>query len=156
MMKRIGILFGCVLLLCSSQAKPKKQIDKAGWLLGTWKNETAKGTVYESWHRVNDTEFTGKSYLLEGKDTLIFESLKLVQEQRSLVYIPTVKGHNNDLPVRFTLTKISDTDLVFENAQHDFPQRITYKKIAADTLVAEISGIQNGQQVKETFPMKKI
>jgi hypothetical protein len=45
--------------------------------------------------------------------------------------------------------------LVFENKEHDFPQKITYTKISNDSIVAEISGMKDGKQSKESYPMKK-
>jgi hypothetical protein len=58
--------------------------------------------------------------------------------------------------VRFILKASSDQKLVFENQQHDFPNIISYTKINADSLVAEISGVKNGQKQKQTFPMKRL
>jgi len=60
------------------------------------------------------------------------------------------------LPVRFATKTISETQLVFENPQHDFPQTISYTKITADSLVAEISGTKNGHERKQIFPMKRV
>ncbi|HQW25329.1 MAG TPA: DUF6265 family protein, partial [Saprospiraceae bacterium] len=70
--------------------------------------------------------------------------------------IPTVQGMNGGMPVRFTSTTVTDTELTFENPTHDFPQVIRYTLIHPDSLVAEISGITGGQQQKQTFPMKRV
>lgn len=51
---------------------------------------------------------------------------------------------------------MSETQLVFENLKHDFPQIISYTKVTSDSLVAEISGTKNGQKQKQIFPMKRI
>lgn len=131
-------------------------INKAAWLIGTWERETSKGTIYESWKRESSNELSGKSYMLKGKDTLIFETIRLTAEQHQLYYIPTVKNQNNGQPVRFALTKISDKQLVFENSEHDFPQIITYRKLDADSLIAEISGMVDERLRKEIFPMRKV
>jgi hypothetical protein len=147
----IGIL---VILTCGSCTG--QQITKAEWLIGTWENSTPKGSIYESWTKVNDTEFAGKSYITQEKDTLVFETIRIVQERDALLYIPAVKNQNAGLPVRFTLKTISNTQLTFENQGHDFPQVISYTRISSDSLVAEISGMINGQERRETFPMKKL
>jgi len=145
----------CFIVLC---AWTTKQINdkKAEWLIGTWENKTPKGSVYETWDKTNETEFAGKSYIVNEKDTIAFENIRLVQEQDGLYYIPTVKNQNNGLPVRFATKTISETQLVFENPQHDFPQIITYTKINANSLVAEILGVKNGKERKQTFPMKRV
>ncbi|WP_447951723.1 DUF6265 family protein [Chryseobacterium koreense] len=122
----------------------------------TWENKTSKGSIYETWNKTSDNELSGKSYIVKEKDTIIFENIRLVQEQNRLFYIPTVKNQNGGLPVRFAAKTISETQLVFENPQHDFPQIISYTKISADSLVAEISGVRNGQERKQTFQMKRM
>lgn len=136
--------------------KHKNDIEKAEWLIGTWENKTQKGSTYETWTKAGDKEFSGKSYSVKDKDTIVFENIRIVQEDRKLFYIPTVKNQNDGLPVRFLAKTISENQLVFENTHHDFPQIITYKKITSDSLVAEISGTKNGQKRKQTFPMKRV
>ena len=105
---------------------------------------------------MNDDELFGKSYILKEKDTIVFETIRLIREQDNLFYIPTVKNQNNNQPVRFALKAISDTAFVFENLKHDFPQVISYTKINTDSLVATTSGTKNGQERSETFPMKRL
>ncbi|MCZ6703881.1 MAG: DUF6265 family protein [Ignavibacteria bacterium] len=145
----ISIFYGC-------NTDTEKQIKKAEWLIGTWENKTSRGSIFETWNRVNDNELSGKSYILKDKDTIVFETIRLLQENDILFYIPVVNNQNDGLPVRFTSKTISDTKLVFENLKHDFPQLISYSKINTDSLVAEISGIKNGQERKQTFPMKRV
>lgn len=153
--KRILKLAGIFLLIAWIPAQ-QNGIKKAEWLIGTWENKTAKGSIYETWHKVNDLEFSGKSYMLKEKDTIVFETVQLLQDGNTLFYIPTVKGQNGNLPVHFITKTVSETQLVFENQQHDFPQVITYTQNGTDALVAEISGIINGKERKQTFPMKRI
>lgn len=143
-------------ILCAWTMKQKNDIKKAEWLIGTWENKTSKGSIYETWSKSNDNEFKGKSYMIKEKDTIVFENIQLVQEQDGLVYIPAVKNQNDNLPIRFSTKIISETQLVFENPQHEFPQIISYTKITSDSLVAEISGTKNGQERKQIFPMKLV
>lgn len=147
--------FGFV-VLCAWTIKETNNINNAEWLIGTWENKTQRGIIYETWSKTNDTEFSGKSFIVKEQDTIVFENIRLVQEQDKLVYIPTVENQNEGLPVRFEIKTISKTQLVFENLKHDFPQIISYTKISGDSLVAEISGTKNGQERKQTFPMKRI
>lgn len=128
----------------------------AEWLIGTWENKTAKGSTYETWTKSAQGELLGKSYMLKAADTVVFETIRLVAENGKLLYIPTVKNQNNALPVRFVSVKITPTTLVFENVNHDFPQKITYNQITTDSLVAEISGLKNGTPRSVTFPMKRV
>lgn len=138
------------------QKKTTTDIKKAEWLIGTWENKTPKGSVYETWNRINEDEFSRKSYIVKEKDTIVFENIKILKDQDNLFYIPTVKKQNKNLPIRFKCKLFTETELIFENLQHDFPQTISYTKITKDSLVAEISGTRNGQTRKQIFPMKRV
>jgi hypothetical protein len=146
----------CLILLAGWTTDQTDDLTKSSWLLGTWANKSPRGIIYESWSSLNENEFAGKSYAVKQQDTMIFETIQLVSTEEGLDYIPTVNGQNGGLPVRFSSTTITDTQLKFENPKHDFPQIITYTLINPDSLVAEISGIANGQTQKQSFRMKRV
>lgn len=125
------------------------------WLTGKWENQTQRGKMVEEWSKLNDSTYTGKSYMITAADSISLESIALKKEGNEIFYIPTVKGQNNDQPVKFKLTSSSPNQLVFENPAHDFPQKITYTLESENSLMAEISGVVNGQQRARKFPMKK-
>lgn len=141
--------------LSAWSTKQTKDISKAEWLIGTWENRTPKGIIFETWSKETNVEFSGKSYIIQEKDTVVFENIRLIQGQDGLIYIPTVKNQNDDLPVHFASKVISETRLVFENPEHDFPQVISYTKINSDSLVAEISGTKDGRERRQVFAMKR-
>lgn len=145
------------ILMMGSWAQQQGELNKLEWLLGTWETKTPKGSLYETWKRKSPTEFQGKSYYLKNKDTLLFESVRLIEKDKKLHYIVSVKHQNHELPVDFATTEIKDpTSLVFENPAHDFPQMIAYKKQGKDSLMAEISGMMNGRMASQKFPMRKV
>lgn len=145
------------LFILSSWTMPQRDnIKIAEWLIGTWENKTSRGTIFENWNKVDENEFAGRSYMLREEDTVIFENIRLIQEEKGLFYAPVVKEQNKGQAVRFALKSISEMKIVFENPQHDFPQIISYSKISSDSLVAEIYGTKNGQFHKVRFPMKRV
>lgn len=143
-------------LLCSLIRRESLQSHEADWLLGTWKHQTANGILYESWEKVSSIEFSGKSYKLRDKDTIVFENIQLIKKNNTLYYIPTVNGQNSNKPVSFALTRKAANRLVFENRAHDFPQTITYTRISSDSLFAEVSGTSKGIFKKQQFGMRKV
>ncbi len=143
-------------VFCNWMPPQIQHINKAKWLLGAWENRTPRGSIFELWQKVNDHEFAGKSYFIKEKDTVILETIQLVQEDQELFYIPTVKNQNEGMPVRFGMKTISNESMVFENPDHDFPQIISYTRMNKDSLVAEISGRINGKERKRSFPMKRL
>jgi hypothetical protein len=127
----------------------------AKWLIGKWENQTQRGRMVEEWTRTNDSVFSARSYMINAQDTILLESVQLKKEGNELFYIPTVKGQNNEQPVRFKLSAMKAGSMVFENPAHDFPQKISYTLLDKDSLMAEISGIVNGVERKRQFPMKR-
>jgi hypothetical protein len=136
-------------------SKTYTQLEKVNWLLGEWGNTTKESDFTENWIKKSDSTFVGVSYVLVAKDTVFYETVVLEQKKDSLFYTVSVKDQNKEKPVSFYLTISSKNELVFENPKHDFPNKITYTQVTRDSLVAEISGIQNGKEAKEAFSMKR-
>ena len=114
---------------------------KAAWLPGDWEMHSPKGITRESWQRVNDTLFQGFSaFLLPSGDTASYEHIKLIRNDNTWWYIPTVSNQNEGKEVRFRLTNATDTSMIFENKTHDLPQRIGYIRTSATSIHAYISG----------------
>ncbi|WP_194776282.1 DUF6265 family protein [Pararhodonellum marinum] len=158
-MKKIGYPVGLFLIACLISgwlSISNKYIHKTQWLLGTWENKTSRGSLFETWKWVNEMEMSGKSFYINNGDTVVLESIKLVEEADKLLYIPIVVDQNNGQPVRFEMKNLTDSAMVFENLSHDFPQVIAYRMIHNDSLVAEISGLRNGDERKIAFPMSRV
>ncbi|HCT29393.1 MAG TPA: hypothetical protein DIW31_01350 [Bacteroidales bacterium] len=131
------------------------KIEQAAWLIGKWQNKSAEGESQEIWEKKNDSTLIGASYFVVGNDTVSSESISLEERGSELLYIPTVKNQNDGKPIVFTLTSSTTNQLVFENPNHDFPQKITYTQIANDSLIAVISGVVNGKENSQNFPMTR-
>ena len=129
---------------------------EADWLVGTWSGNSGERSSYETWRKYNDSTFVGRSYSIHLGDTVSSESIRLVQQGEVINYIPTVAGQNNDMPVMFTLISSDSNKLIFENPAHDFPQTITYWSVPPDSLIAEISGLINGEHHAQEFPMRRV
>ena len=135
---------------------PTSELEQFEWLLGTWENNTPRGSIYESWVRKSDSEFSGKSYALNAADTIIFETVSLLAKDGEVYYIPVVRDQNAGKPVAFKTTFSSSSKFIVENPAHDFPQVISYTRTGQDQLVAEISGpSKNGEYKYQTFAMKR-
>ena len=46
--------------------------------------------------------------------------------------------------------------VVFENPQHDFPQKVGYQRTNPDTLLAWIEGSEKGQVRRIEFPYRRL
>lgn len=82
--------------------------------------------------------------------TRSWEFLRIAHHGDRLAYVATPSGQAETV---FPVVSITDTVVTFENPQHDFPQRISYRRIRADSVVAMISGTVNGRTRGSSFPM---
>jgi hypothetical protein len=137
--------------------KAPREIEKVAWLTGNWGSTSKEGSLTENWVKINDSVYHGESYFVTPKkDTVFSETVVLDEVAGKMAYTVSVPGHNEEKPVRFDLTKITETEMIFENPQHDYPNKIVYTQVKPDSLVAVIYGKQKGEEKSETFAMKKI
>ncbi|MFI5451531.1 DUF6265 family protein [Pedobacter sp. UC225_61] len=121
------------------------------FMLGNWEMKTAKGKITESWTQ-NKESLSGKSYrhALNG-DSSLMETLLIKKIDSDFYYCSNVSGQNNGETVSFKLISNENNILVFENATHDFPQRIVYQNMSKNELLAWIEGERNGKKSKSEF-----
>lgn len=155
MKKYIAFLLVPVLISVISQAQQNKYSEKDFSILqgltGTWKMETAKGIIYENWKGVESHKLMGKSFKLKNTDTIVLERVELTYKNGEIFYIPTVTNQNNQQPVPFQLISTSNKKFVFENKEHDYPQRVIYHLLSADSVHARIEGTKNGKELSSDF-----
>ncbi len=66
-----------------------------------------------------------------------FEYLRIEERPVGIVYVAQPGGRPG---TEFTLRKLQGTEVVFENPDHDFPQRIIYRIDEEGRLIARIEG----------------
>jgi hypothetical protein len=136
---RILILAPAV-VLCSScgvsaQAPPPVMPD---WMSGYWLSCDQGRETAESWIGAGRDVMLGTNLSGEG-----FEFLRIAaNEDGGLNYYSMPNGRSPPTP--FAITSNADQRAVFENLQHDFPQRIIYER-DGDVMVARIEGTMNGR-----------
>lgn len=151
----LAFLFACQSRVIPIHSKKYAELEKSDWLLGVWQKQSAKGILTESWQKLDDSTFVGRSFFVANGDTLSSEKIRLEQRNGKLYYIPTVTDQNEGKPVVFAQTNLTDSTITFENQEHDFPQKIEYRCQKPDSLIAEISAIVDGSQKSIVFRMGK-
>ena len=125
-------------------------------LSGTWMMETKRGAIYENWKRTGKDEMQGKSFKLNGKDTIVLENVRLSKSAGGLFYIPVVSDQNEGKAVSFKMIDSKNKTYVFENKEHDFPQRVIYHLVSRDSVHAWIEGTKNGKTGRSDYYFKRI
>ncbi len=144
------IAYFFVLFACKTQAG----LSEFNWFLGTWQINESRS--FEEWTEVNDHLYRGKGYKIRKNDTIITETINIVRKGKDFFYIPAVKDQNDGKPIEFKLISKKKDKLVFENKNHDFPQRIIYERTETDRIEAKIEGVEEGIFSEVRFRLKKI
>lgn len=145
----------CLLLFSCTNKSKNEKIKASEWLVGEWKNESKEGIVTENWSKTNDSTLIAGSFFIKEKDTLHFENIVLREKDGELVYETIIQGQNNDKPIIFPLLSETENELVFENLQNDYPQKIKYQRNSKSAITITISGKQAKKFVSEQFKMIK-
>jgi hypothetical protein len=146
-------LIGFVALFLSSTAAQAQSAAGPGWLAGCWELRAGNRVTLEMWMPPGGDFMLGASRTLVGGVVREFEQLRLRTESGKLVYTATPSGQRE---TAFPATVVSDTALVFENLAHDFPQRILYRRVGADSMVARIEGPGPNGTRGFNFPMRRV
>lgn len=115
---------------------------------GKWKMEIENAEVYEEWEMLSETELVGKSYNIKNEVQIISENLYFKKFADQWTYVAVPEGQSIAL---FALIEYSPKKFVFENKEHDFPQRIIYEFHKDGKLTAAIEGDVNGELKRKEF-----
>jgi hypothetical protein len=81
----LSVLVGLAVICVDVRAqKLNRDFEKLHLLVGTWKMETSKGALYETWQKINDSTLRGHSYKLNGKDTVVLEQVELIRRKGNI------------------------------------------------------------------------
>lgn len=132
----------------------KGNVDSLAWISGCWEVSRGGSVTTERWGKATENLMLGTSQTVKGTKSVAFEFLRIVNNGQGLMYV----AHPSDAekPTAFAAKTINATEVVFENAKHDFPQRIIYKQSKPDTLDARIEGKQGEKEMGMDFPMKRV
>lgn len=134
---------------------PGFKIADLTWLFGCWQSNTTGQPVVttERWSPLAGNMMMGGAQTVKGDATLQFEYLRIVQDGSNVFYI--AKPSPNPGETSFKAIKLGPQEVVFENPEHDFPQRIIYRR-NGDNLAARIEGTNNGKTRGIDFPMIRV
>lgn len=129
-------------------ASPAAKVDDLAWMAGSWSREDGGRWTEESWTSPRGGAMLGHSRSGAGDSLREFEFLRIVADEGG---VPTYYAQpGGRAPVAFRLAKQEGTSATFENAGHDYPQRIAYVR-DGDTMTATISAIDGSQAMGWTY-----
>lgn len=154
-MKRKILLSSLLVIITVSVAWAQNSIKKTdlNWILGSWYIDAGEVQIYESWKQEDNGSYTGSGFVIKGKDTIVTETLRIENIGGYWVYIAQI---NDQDPVLFTLKQKSNAkELVFENLEHDNPQRVIYKFVNDKELYARTEAMVDGKELVDEYPYSR-
>lgn len=147
------LLFLVVSAPSQQKSADKPSINRLSWLAGNWSLEKNGRVVTEIWMPPAGGTMLGMSRTVANENTVEYEFIVLRQDASGdIFYVAKPSGQPE---ASFKVTRATDTEVVFENPEHDFPQRISYKLNPDGTLLAAIDGTKGGKTRRVEFPYKR-
>ncbi len=127
------------------------------WLEGCWAGTVNQRDFREQWGPLRGGMLVGAgSTVYQGK-TQSYEYLRIESRPEGVFYVALPSGQRE---TAFKLTAIDKDDkdsiFVFANPEHDFPQRISYRRGTEGWLYATTEGKIKGEDKQVIFPMRRV
>jgi hypothetical protein len=139
-------------LLAFLAAPQPSPIDRLAWLAGCWESASGDRTVEEQWMAPRAHTMLGMGRTVRGGKLLEHELVVVREEGERLAYEAHPSGQKSAV---FLSRELGESRVVFENATHDFPQRVGYERKGA-TLLAWIEGARDGKVKRIEFPYRRV
>jgi hypothetical protein len=152
-MKLKLVFLGLMMSSLAFAQEQKPSVNDFAWLAGCWEYGGSGREGVEQWMKPAGGAMFGMSRTVMNGKLREFEFLQLrTKEDGSIYYVALPSGQNETW---FKLVKSGEHEAVFENLEHDFPQRILYRLEKDGSLLARIEGMSKGKLKGIDFPMKR-
>jgi len=131
------------------------ELAKLAWLGGCWQSEGGEPGTVEQWLPLAGGSLLGVGRTVKQGKTVAHEFMDIrAQADGTLAFHAQPSGRP---PETFPVLRLTDTEVVFENLQHDFPQRVIYAIEGGNNkLNARIEGLRNGSLRAIHYPMRRV
>jgi len=147
----LPILIACA--ASSAAAQQPARIANIGWLAGCLEMRGANRVVEEQRMAERAGTMLGMGRTVGAKGLGDYELTLIKEEDGRLLF----KAHPSGQPVAtFTARVATQDSVLFELPEHDFPQRVGYRRIGSDSVLAWVEGTMNGKQRRIEFPYARV
>lgn len=118
------------------------------WLGGSWSGVRDGVASEEHWTTPDGGALIGLHKEVRDGKMVSFEFLRIVEEGSRVCYVASPRG---GAPTSFCAVELGERRVVFENLQHDFPQRVLYWLDDRGDLHARVEGPPNEKESVEEW-----
>ena len=147
---RIAILL--LTTVTSLAGAQSRSIDDIHWLVGCWERARPNGKLVERWDAPQGGVMSGIGFSVRDSAVRVNERLRLRFAGDTLIYEARPA---NQPRAEFRSTSVTASAFVLENPAHDFPQKISYRRIGTDSLHARIEGDRDGKIQPIDYPYRR-
>ena len=140
--RRTIAFFAFAASVALAQPPTPPRVATLDWMAGTWTHIRGDERVAESWLGPGNGLMVAVNLTTRGATRKTFEFLRIADTPEGFSYFASPGGR---AAVEFKLKEQGERRVVFENAGHDFPQRILYWR-EGDKLAARIEGTIGGKE----------
>lgn len=140
------------MLILSSPARA--DLSSLAWMAGCRTLDREQPGSVEQWTMPAGGSMLGVSRTVRDGKTVFFEFLRIVEEEDG--WSGLIAAPAGQETARFKMIDLGTQQVVFENPEHDFPQRIIYRLTADGKLLGRIEGNVNGSPRTVEFPMTRV
>lgn len=142
------------LMMVSCSPAQSGDLNALRFLSGTWSAETNRTVTEEHWSHPGGTTLMGWGRVIANGVTVSHEFTMITAGEDGkfiLTAIPSGQRRTEFIGILAT-----DSMIVFENKEHDFPRRVSYRRIGTDSLLGRIEGENNGKFRAVDFRYKRV
>jgi Domain of unknown function (DUF6265) len=122
------------------------------WMAGNWSGTQGGVEMEEYWQQPKGKMMLGLHRDVAGGRTVSFEFQRIEATSEAITYWASPRGRP---ATPFRLIEQKGNRVVFENAKHDFPQRVIYWLSDDGALHAKIEGTMNGKAASEEWTWQR-
>jgi hypothetical protein len=140
-----------LLLIAALAPASPSSVQDLVWMSGCWASVGGEAGSGETWTAPAGGTLLGVSRTVKGGKTVAHEFMQIRETGAGqIAFIALPSGQSE---ASFPLVRLSGQEAVFENPQHDFPQRVIYRR-DGDLLTGRIEGRIGGEAKAIDFPMR--
>ena len=128
-------------------------VNDLAWLAGCWELNRNGREINEQWMKPSGGVMLGMGRTVANGSVREYEFTQIRQEKDGAIYY--VAKPSGQAEASFKLVKLQNKEVVFENLEHDFPQRIIYRLEAERSLFARVEGMVKGQMRRIDYAYKR-
>lgn len=155
-MQTLKIIFGIFLFSLVGATyiggQTVRDLSTLSWMAGTWSGVQDGVEMEEHWLAPKGNTMLGVHRDVKGGKTVMFEFLRIDATPEGITYWASPRGRP---ATPFRLAQTRENHVVFENREHDFPQRIIYWLDKDGALHAKIEGTLQGKAASEEWTWKR-